>query len=242
MKSLLAKEIKELLSSWLGAIAMLAFSLVSVLFLWVFPDSSYFTFGYASTQLFFEFSYYLLLFIVPALTIGFFSSEFKNGTFEVLSALPVSWGKIIGSKFIAGMIGVIFMLFIAIPSLYVILQIGEESVSELAQIIGSSLGFIWIGGCFVAVSIAISTFFDNASIAFILSVIIGFLLYAGFGLLSSLPLLSEKLQYLIRQLGLQYHGDYLSRGVVPISSIVYLSTIIVLFLLVAQWSLKRKNF
>ena len=242
MIPLLIKEMKEMLSAWLGYAATLIFCFISFMFLWIFPDSSYFNYGYASTQLFFEFAYYLLLFVVPAMSVGLLSPEFRNGTFEVLSALPLSWAEIIGAKFLSGLVAIGFLLLVSLPTIYVIHAIALQPVHEGAQIIGSLIGLLLIGGCFLATSLAISTFFDNSSIAFLVSMIVGFLMYSGFDLISHMARFSFDTQYFIQRFGLQYHADYLSRGVIPVSSIFYLLTIIVAFLSIAFWNLKRRNF
>ena len=242
MIPLLIKEIKELLSGWLAYTAILIFCFVSFMFLWIFPDSSYFSYGYASSQLFFEFAYYLLLFVVPAMSVGLFSPEFRNGTFEVLGALPLSWAEIIGAKFLSGLVAIALLLLVSLPTIYVIHDIALQPVQEGAQIIGSLIGLLLIGGCFLAISLAISTFFGNSSIAFLSSIIVGFLMYSGFGLISRMAHYSFDMQYFIQRFGLVYHADYLSRGVIPLSSIFYLLTIIGAFLSLAFWNLKSRNF
>ncbi len=68
--------------------AIIVFLLVNGLFLFVFKDSSIFEFGYASLDRFFELAPWVLLFLVPAITMRSLSDEFRTGTFEILKTSP----------------------------------------------------------------------------------------------------------------------------------------------------------
>lgn len=242
MISLLLKEIKELFSNWLISVALIAFVGLSFLFLWVFPETSYFSFGYATSQLFFEFAYYLLIFITPAVAVGLFSSELRQGTFETLHVLPLSWREILAAKFMAGMLVVILIVMLSLPVLWVLNEISDISGSEGAEVAGSYLGFFLIGACFVSISICVSSFFESSAITFIVSVIVNFFLYSGFLLLSKLSLWGSDMAFFLQKLGVQYHAEYLSRGVIPFSSIVYLLTIVIVFLILTESRLMQKRF
>jgi ABC-2 type transport system permease protein len=212
------------------------------LFLWVFPETSYFAFGYATSQLFFEFAYYLLIFIIPAVAVGLFSNEFRQGTLETLHVLPVSWRQVLSAKFLIGMLVILLFVILSFPLHSVLGEISQLPYSEGAQITASYIGFIFIGACFLSMSLCVSSFFENSAITFIVAVICNFFLYSGFLLISKLSFWSNDLSFTIQKLGVQYHADYLSRGVIPFSSIVYLLSIVFIFQLLTESRLTQKRF
>ncbi len=221
---------------------VVAFFVISGLFLWVFPDTSYFSFGYATSELFFTVAYYLMLFVIPVLTVSFFSGEYRYGTFETLSMIPQSWGSIVTAKFLAGMFVVLLIILISIPSMSVIGDIALSGDMDRGQIIGSYFGLLLIGACFVALSVATSTFFENSSVAFLIAIVIGFVCYGGLGFIANMRIWSPDMKYAIESMGWEYHGDYLSRGVLPLRTIMYLLLWITGLLTLAIWNLKRRNF
>jgi ABC-2 type transport system permease protein len=70
MKSIYLKELHAFLSSIVGYVVLLVFLVVLGLFLWVLPDSSFFDFEYASMEPFFKITPWLLLFLIPAITMN----------------------------------------------------------------------------------------------------------------------------------------------------------------------------
>ncbi len=241
MKYLLIKDIKELVIQMTGPVAVITFFLICTLFLWVFPDTSYLSYGYASSELFFELAYYLLLFIIPILTIGGLSHEFNSGNIEIIKSLPVNWIHVLLSKFLSSCI---FLLIIIVMSVLVMLVLSEITVNDafdFYQTIGSFIGMLMIGAAFVALSILVSTFFSNSAISFIVSILIGFMFYSGFGFFASIEVLPEVIRRSVESWGLLYHAEYLSKGVLPLSSLIYMLSLIIVFLSLAHLKLVKKS-
>src|SRR3954452_18860059 len=95
------KEWRQFFNSLTGYIAIIIYLLLMGLFLFVFPDSSILDFGYATLDNFFSLAPYIMLFLVPTITMRSIADEYKSGTFEIIKTLPVSpasivWGKYLG--------------------------------------------------------------------------------------------------------------------------------------------------
>ena len=75
------KEFRQFFSSLTGYIAIIVFLLVTGLLLFVFPDTSILDFGYASLGKFFDLAPWVLLLLIPAVSMRSFSEEFRSGTF-----------------------------------------------------------------------------------------------------------------------------------------------------------------
>src|SRR3990170_7579569 len=99
MWSVCKKEFRQFFSSLTGYIAIIVFLLLNGLFLFVFPDTNILDFGFATLDKFFELAPWILLFLIPAITMRSFSDEFRTGTFEVLQTKPLSGSQIVAGKF-----------------------------------------------------------------------------------------------------------------------------------------------
>jgi ABC-2 type transport system permease protein len=96
------KEWNQFFSSLTGYIALVVFLLLNGLMFFVFPDTSLLDFGYASLDGFFSLAPWVLLFLIPTITMRSLADEYKVGTFELLKTLPLNstqivWGKFFGA-------------------------------------------------------------------------------------------------------------------------------------------------
>ena len=99
MLSVCKKELRQFFSSLTGYIAIIVFLLVNGLMLFVF-DNNILDFGYATLDRFFELAPWVLLLLIPAITMRTFSDEFKTGTFELLQTKPLTaWQIVLGKYF-----------------------------------------------------------------------------------------------------------------------------------------------
>ena len=89
MWSVCKKELRQFFSSLTGYIAIIVFLLVNGLVLFVF-DENILDFGYATLDRFFQLAPWILLLLIPAITMRSFSEEFKTGTYEILQTRPLS--------------------------------------------------------------------------------------------------------------------------------------------------------
>ena len=71
------KEIRSFLSSLIAYIVMGVFLLATGLFMWVLEGSTVFDLGLASMLVMFQLAPYILIFLVPAITMRSFSDEKK---------------------------------------------------------------------------------------------------------------------------------------------------------------------
>src|SRR6476659_130226 len=103
MWSVCKKEFRQFFSSLTGYIAIIVFLLLNGLFLFVFPDTNILDFGFATLDKFFELAPWILLLLIPAITMRSFAEEFRAGTWELLKTKPLSIGQVIGGKYFAAL-------------------------------------------------------------------------------------------------------------------------------------------
>ncbi|WP_231561374.1 ABC transporter permease subunit, partial [Sphingobacterium sp. T2] len=71
--------------------------LINGLLIWVFPDSILDS-GYAMLDSFFSLTPYLLLMLIPAITMQSIAGEKANGTFDLLLSKPIRFSDIVLGK------------------------------------------------------------------------------------------------------------------------------------------------
>ncbi len=201
--------------------ALCLFLLLTGLILFVFPDTSILDMGYATLAGFFNIAPWLLIFMVPTITMRSFSEEYKSGTFELLKTLPIRPAVLVYGKYIGALLVVLCLL---LPTL--LYGVAVESLSvvggiDMGATAGSYLGLFLLAGVYVAIGICVSSFTNNTVVAFIGAAFICYLLFAGFEAVSKLSFFEGKLGYFIEVLGLKFHYKSISRGVVRIDDIIY---------------------
>src|ERR1700754_5026924 len=104
------KEFRQFFSSLPGYIAIVVFLLLNGLFLFVFPDTNILDFGYATLDKFFELAPWILLLLIPAITMRSFADEFKGGTFEILQTKPLTRWQVVTGKYVGSLLVVLIAL------------------------------------------------------------------------------------------------------------------------------------
>lgn len=234
------KEFRQFFSSLTGYIAIVVFLLLNGLFLFVFPDSNILDFGFATLDKFFELAPWILLLLIPAITMRSFSEEFKTGTYEILQTRPLSRGKLVLGKYL-GSLGVV--LIALVPTIIYVVsvqQLSSEGGIDSGGTIGAYIGLIFLAAVFVAIGICCSSFTSNAVVAFISGAFFCFLLYSGFNAISRIPALESGADYYVEMLGIDFHYRSISRGVIDSRDIIYFLSAIALLLVCTTRNLVKR--
>ena len=239
MWSVCKKELRQFFSSLSGYIAIVVFLVLNGLFLFVFPDTNLFDYGYASLDTFFDTAPWILLLLIPAITMRSFSEEFRAGTYEVLRTRPLTHGQVIGGKYLASLIIALIAILPTLVYVYTIRTLSTGGIDS-GGIAGSYIGLFLLAAVFTAIGICCSSFTHNAVAAFLLSAFACFTVYSAFEAISRIPAFQSGADYLIGQLGIDYHYKNISRGVLDARDVVYFITMVAFFLfLTARNLLKR---
>jgi ABC-2 type transport system permease protein len=239
MWSICLKEFRQFFSSLTGIIAISVFLLLNGLLLFVFPDTNIFDFGYASMEKFFDLAPWVLLLLVPSITMRALSEEFRSGTYEILQTRPLDHWQIVTGKFLGCLLVVVAAL---VPTVIYVISIRSLSATALdsGAILGSYLGLFLLAAVFTAIGICCSSLTNNAVIAFIVSAFACFILYSGFEAISRIPALAAGPDYYIEMLGIDFHYRSISRGVIDSRDVVYFLSVLVLFLFFTRRNLVRR--
>jgi ABC-2 type transport system permease protein len=239
MWSVCKKELRQFFSSLTGYIAIIVFLLVNGLVLFVFDDNI-FDFGYATLDRFFELAPWILLLLIPAITMRSFAEEFKTGTYEILQTRPLSRWQIIAGKYIGSLAVVIIALLPTIIYIFSVQQLSSNEGLDMGATVGSYIGLFFLAAVFTAISICCSSFTNNAVVAFIASLAGCALLYYGFNAASKIPALKNGPDYYVEMIGIDFHYRSISRGLIDTRDIVYFTSAVVLFFFITNRNLLKR--
>ncbi|PRY43118.1 protein involved in gliding motility GldF [Spirosoma oryzae] len=232
------KEVNQFFSSPIAYIIMAVFLTAIGLMLWVFPETSLLEAGYADLSAFFSLTPYVLLFLVPAITMRTIADEVRTGTLEWLLTKPVSRWAIVGGKFLACWLLVGITLLPTLLYYVTLYQLGSPIGNiDSAGVFGAYTGLLLLAGVFVAIGLWASSLNDNQVVAFVLGVFLCFLLYIGLGAIAGLSVLGG-LSYYVAYFALDEQYRALGRGLIDSRNVIYLLSLIVFFLWLTVGRLK----
>lgn len=248
MFALFRKELAAFFSSQIAYLVVAVYLVLSGIFLWILPDSSILSSGYADLEPLFRLSPYLFLLLVPAITMRSIAEERKDGTLELLITRPLGLVNIIGAKYLAALSIVWLSILPTLLYCFTIYQLGlDRGNLDVGATLGSYLGLLLLAAVFTAIGIFSSSLTKNQVIAFIWAALISFLCFDGFELISSWPGFAVVEQFL-PNISIQQHYQSLSRGVLDTRDLVFFADLIVLFLLFAVakfshnvWMSRKQN-
>jgi ABC-2 type transport system permease protein len=219
MKSILFKEIRSFFGSPVGALVILVFLLLNGLFLWVFEgEFNILNSGFADLGPFFNLAPWILLLLIPSVTMRSFAEEKKQGTLELLFTKPISTPQIIIGKFLGAFVLVVLAL---LPTLVYVYVLNDLSVStsqvDLGSTMGSYLGLLLLAAGYISIGLFCSSLTDNQIVAFIGTAVLCFSLYFGF---EGIGQLIDSDSF-VASLGMHEHFKSMGRGVLDSRDVIY---------------------
>lgn len=179
---------------------------------------------------------YLLLFFIPALTMGLWAEERKQGTDELLLTLPAHERHIVLGKYVAAAGVYAVALAVSLSHVIVLAWLGNPDGGLLTA---NYLGFWLAGTALIPVAMLASLLTANVTIAFI----VGSLLCAvPIGVGQAASDVSAALGQRLAPLGaLPYFGDF-ARGIVSLNAVVYFASLAGVFLYLNVLVLQRRRW
>ena len=177
--------------------------------------------GQADLEPFFNFHPWLYLFLVPAVAMRLWAEERKTGTIELLLTLPITMWQAVLGKYLAAWAFIGIALALTFPIWITVNYLGDP---DNGVIVTSYLGSFLMAGAFLAIGACISATTRNQVIAFILTVVVCFmLLLAGYPLVLDFfaALAPQGVVDAIAGLSFLTHFDAISKGVIDLRDLLY---------------------
>ncbi len=240
MKSIYLKELQQLFASPIGYLSMGLFFVFNALFLWFIEGNYYLpTYGFADLYPFFNLAPWILIFVIAAIGMKSFSDEFKTGTIETLLTKPLAFKDIVFGKFLSIWTIGLLMLIPTLIYVYSISHFSMDGSLDYKNIVSAYFGLFLLIGVMAAIAVFSSSLFDNQVNAFLTGLFLSFLFYFGFEGLGSFNLLGG-LDLFFKKLSLDFHYQNMVKGLIKLSDIVYLLSIIVFFTSLTIYNLQKR--
>ncbi len=237
MKTALTVAIKEYKDSFFSPIAYVFITVFLILTFWLF-FADFFLREQANLKLFFDTAVFLFPIFLPAVTMGCWAEEKKNGSLEILVTLPVSDFDLVAGKFLAAFL---LLLTALAPTLALVITTNILGDLDLGQVAGGYIGLILLGASSIALGLFISSLTENPIIAFIVT----FLILALFHLIGS-PVVGnyvpQPVQLFLNQASLLGHFQSVARGVIDSRDIFYYLSFIGFFIYSNILSLESRKW
>lgn len=242
MKAIFKKELWSYFGNWSAWLIISAFSLIGTLFLFFFEnDSNIFDIGTATLQSYFVLVPWLLMFIIPALSMKTLAEEQQSGTLSWLFSQPVKVSEIVTGKFLAVWVVGILCLLPSLIYLYTVYVLGVPAGNiDMGATFGSYIGLVLLIAAFAAVGILASSLSQNQIMAYLLGVFICFILYFGIEQLASYKLLGGA-DFFLSNLGFYQHFLGFTRGLVDSRDVFYFLLVIGLCLYLSKIFVEKKK-
>jgi ABC-2 type transport system permease protein len=238
MFAILRKEINAFFTSPIGYLVIALFLLLNGLFLWLFKgEFNILNNGFADLSSFFLLAPWVLIFLIPAVTMRSFSDEKKQGTLELLLTKPIRLFHIVLGKYLGAFILILIALLPTLLYVYTVYQLGSPLGNlDVGSTLGSYFGLLFLVAAYTAIGIFTSSISDNQIVAFISSVFLCFLFYIGFEGIADM--LSSTF---VEQLGMSAHYKSMSRGVLDTRDILYFLSITLFFIVLTSKRITTKG-
>ena len=179
---------------------------------------------------------YLLLFFIPALTMGLWAEERKQGTDELLLTLPAPESSIVLGKYLAAVGIYSVSLAVSLSHVIVLAWLGNPDAGLMTA---NYVGMWLMGAALIPVSMLGSLMTANATIAFILGALLG-----------AVPIvISRAAATAGAAFGRQFdpisvfpHFGEFTRGIISLGAVLYFVCLAALFLYIDVLVLQRRHW
>ena len=208
---------------------------IAYVFLVVFAGTALFTFfnvqgffsrGIADLRGLFSPLPFLMILLVPALTMRLWAEERKQGTIEVLLTLPARDHELVAGKFLASwtLLACGLALTFALP-----ISVAVLGRLDWGPVIGGYVGALLLGAAYLAVGQFLSASTENQILAFILALVVCLALY-GVGTEAFTGLFADRTASVMRQIGTGSRFASIARGVIDVRDLAYYASLTFFFL------------
>ncbi len=210
------RNVKSYFSGVLGYLVIVAFVMVCALLAF---SQTFFANNYASLDELSKVYSWLLLFLVPAITMGAWAEEHKSGTDVLLFTLPATPWEILWGKYLSVCAVYTVAVLFSVTQLIALALLGQP---DWWVVISTYCGYWLAGLTLLSIGLFASSLTRDAAVAFVLGM-----------LLCAIPVLSN---YFLQGVGIvdlltiQAQIDQFASGVITLTSLFYFGGIIALFL------------
>lgn len=235
MRNILTIGGRQFRSYFNGPVAYIVISIV-MLTLGFFFWKTFFLFGRASAREMFRWLGLILVFSLPALTMGLLAEEKRTGTIELLITMPVTEAQVVLGKFLG-----VFGLYAVLLALTIFYPISVSTLGDLGwgPVIGGYVGLLLQGSAILAIGLMASSWTDNQLIALFVALTLSVFFWV---LNKFLPLLPTNAASVLEWFSFDHHFQSMARGVIDLSDVLFFVSVTVFALALAFRALESRRW
>ena len=235
MKHILTISGRQFRSYFNGPVAYIVICIV-MLTLGFFFWNTFFLYGRASAREMFRWLGLILVFALPALTMGLLAEEKRTGTIELLITMPVTEAQVILGKFL-GVVGLYaVLLVITLPYPISVSTLGNL---DWGPVWSGYLGLFLQGSAILAIGLMASSWTSNQLIALFVALALSVFFWV---LDKFLALLPTNAASALEWLSFDYHFQSMARGVVDLRDVLFFFSVTAFALAVAFRALESRRW
>lgn len=233
MGAILKRELSAYFSSATAYVVMAVYFFFSGLFFNVYcisGNSSSLAYVYGNM-------FYIILFLIPIITMKSFAEEKKQKSDQALLTAPTSLTEIVLGKFLAAFI--LYALCCCIFLLYAVV-ISFFASPQWSVILCTFLGMLFLGGSLIAINVFISVLTESMVVAAVIGMGAG-LVISMTNYLASLVQI-EWLSNIINKINFLSYYENFTYGILSIVDVVFFLSVTALFLFFTVRALDRRRW
>ena len=224
------KELGAYFNSPQAYIFLLVFLVVGPVLLFNFIAEGFFKAGQASLTAYFSVLPWIFLFLCPAISMRIWAEEKRSGTEELLMTMPVRDWEVVLGKYLSTLFLLVVALALTTPLAYVIHRFVDPNTPiDWAPIWCGFLGAFLMGAGILAVGCWASSITVNQIVAFIIAVVVTFVLILV-GTPKAADFFPSQLADVVTQFSFMNHFSSMYRGVIDARDIIFFVGVVVFFL------------
>ena len=234
MGAILKRELGAYFSSATAYVVMAVYSFFSGLFF------NFYVFSQNSTSLTYVFSnmFYIIMFLIPIITMKSFAEEKRQKSDQALLTSPCSLTEIVAGKFLGAF--VMYTICTAIFLIYAVV-ISFFAQPQWSVILCTFLGTLLLGGSLIAINVFISVLTESQVVAAVLGMGVG-LLISMMGYFVSLASGVEWLRIALEKISFMSYYENFTYGILSITDVVFFLSVIALFLFFTVRALEKRRW
>lgn len=233
MSAIFKRELSAYFTSPVGYVVIAAFMFFSGIFFYVQCLYA----GTSNMYAVFQSMFFIVLFIIPLITMKLFADDRKHKTDQALLTSPVGIVSVVTAKYLSALV-----IFLICLSSYIIegVILSFMAQPDWSVIIGNVFGMLLLGSSFIAIGIFISSMTESVIIAAIASFVINVLICMVDTLVSTVSW--DFLKNILNAVSFQSKYSNFALGLISLSDVVFFVTVTILFLFFTDRVIEKRRW
>lgn len=233
MFAIMKRELSSYFTSAIGYVVLTIFYLFAGLFFYVDSINA----DSADINYTFKNLFFIVIFVVPIITMKLLSEEKRQKTDQLLLTAPVRLTEVTLGKYFAA--NLVYLLCISITFVFA-LTISFFASPNWPVFWGNFLGLLFLGASFISIGLFLSSITESQIIAAICSFAVGIFIL----MMDSIPSLFnvEFVTKLFKSISFYSHYNNFTLGILDLTDCVFFLSVISLFVFLTTRSLEKKRW